>query len=138
MHVLHLGKKLKTLSVILILVLGIGIFSGMRKESSSEPRIEYFEVQNGTFISETKNISRAEVWMVPTESTKESDWKTLGLMQRSSHWFATALWKLPVPEKPVAAMQIMIRGYDSAGIEADRVSLPWIGEKTLEREIWKK
>jgi hypothetical protein len=137
MHVPHLGKKLKTLSAILILVLGIGIFAGIHKQSSNEPHIEYFDVDDANFVSQTKYIKRMEVWMVPVNADRESDWKTLGLMQRSSHWFSSATWELAIPEKPVEAMQIMVRGYDSSGTEVDRVSLPWIGPETLRREIWK-
>ncbi len=137
MHVPHLRKKLKTLSVIILLMLGVGIFSGIKRQSSDEPHIEYFDVDSATFVSQTKYIKRMEVWMVPTNAKQESDWKTIGIMQRSSHWFRSATWILPIPEKPVAATQIMVRGYDEAGIEADRVSLPWIGEKTLKKKIWK-
>ena len=136
MHVPHLGKKLKALSIIILLMVGVGIFSGIHKQSSSEPHIEYFDVDSATFVSQTKYIKRMEVWMVPVNTDRESDWKTLGLMQRSSHWFSSATWELAIPQKPVEAMQIMVRGYDSSGTEVDRVSLPWIGPETLRREIW--
>ncbi len=136
MHVPHLGKKLKTLSVIIVLMLGVGIFAGIHRQSSSEPRIEFFDVEKGTFVAETHGLKRMEVWMVPENAKSEAEWRSIGIMKRTSHWFSSATWQLAIPEKPVRALQIMVRGYDSSGTEVDRVSLPWIGPETLRREIW--
>ncbi len=136
MHVPHLGKKLKALSIIILLMLGIGIFSGIRGQSSAEPQIDFFDVEKGTFVAESHGLKRMEVWMVPVDAQSERDWKTIGLMQRSSHWFGSASWEFPIPEKPVSAVQIMVRGYDDTGTEVDRVSLPWIGPDTLKKQIW--
>ena len=136
MHVPHLGKKLKALSVIIVLMLVMGIAAGIHRQSSGKPDIEYFDVQGKDFIAKSRNMKRMEVWMVPTDAKGEHEWKSVGMMKRISHWFSSAQWNLPIPEKPLAAMQIMVRGYDDTGTEIDRVSLPWIGPYTLKKKIW--
>ncbi|OGJ57655.1 hypothetical protein A2881_04080 [Candidatus Peribacteria bacterium RIFCSPHIGHO2_01_FULL_55_13] len=137
MHVKHLRRKLTILGIVAAVMLGVGIGMGMRGKSADTPRIEYFDVDKKNFVAESYKIKRMEVWTVPEGAKSENQWNSLGLMKRSSHWFSWAAWELPIPEKPVAVYQIMVRGYDESGTEMDRVTLPWIGEATLKKEVWK-
>lgn len=136
MHVKHLRRNLSLLLVIAAAMLAAGIAVGVQNESSQTPQIDFFDVDTHNFIAETHGIKRMEVWMVPEKSKGEQDWKTLGLMQRNSHWFSWSAWELPIPKEPVVAYQIMVRGYDASNVEMDRVTLPWIGEKMLKKEVW--
>jgi hypothetical protein len=137
MHVPHLGKKLKILSVIILVILFGGIATGLLARSSGEPRIDFFDVEKKNFLAESHDLKRMEVWVVPAHAKSEAQWKALGLMERTSHWFSWSSWSLPIPKDPLPVLQIMVRGYDKQGTEIDRVSLPWIGPETLKREVWK-
>lgn len=136
MHVPHLGKKLRVLAATLTVMLLAGIAAGLRARSAGASQIEFFDVEQRDFVAESHNIRRMEVWLVPQGAQSETQWKTLGLMKGRSHWFSWAAWTLPIPEKPLDVLQIMVRGYDKTGTEVDRVSLPWLGPETLKREVW--
>ncbi|MEK7563470.1 MAG: hypothetical protein AAB544_03685 [Patescibacteria group bacterium] len=132
----HLRRKLRILLIVATAMLAVGIFMGMRGKSADTPRIEYFDVDKKNFVAESYEMKRMEVWTVPEGAKSENQWSSLGLMKRSSHWLGWAAWELPIPVKPVVVYQIMVRGYDESGTEMDRVTLPWIGEETLKKEVW--
>ena len=136
MKVKHLRRNLSLLLVIAAAMLAAGIAVGVRDRANTPAQIDFFDVENGNFVAESHDLKRMEVWVVPEGAKSEKDWTTLGLMSRNSHWFSWAAWQLPIPGAPVAAYQIMVRGYDESGTEIDRVTLPWIGEKTLKKEVW--
>lgn len=130
-------RKLGILTVIVLIVLSAGVVYGRYRAAQRDPHVESFDVERGHFVAETVNIRRMEVWYVPPHSgSDERQWKLLGKMQRSSHWFSRASWKLPIPERPLPAMQIFVRAYDDSATEVDRVSLPWIGERVLREHVW--
>ncbi|OGJ61895.1 hypothetical protein A3C37_03690 [Candidatus Peribacteria bacterium RIFCSPHIGHO2_02_FULL_53_20] len=136
MNVKHLRRNLSLLLIIAAGMLAAGIATGMQNKSPEAPHIAFFDVENGNFVAESGGIKRMEVWVVPEAASGEQNWDTLGLMKRTSHWFSSASWALPIPKEPVAAYQILVRGYDESGTEMDRVTLPWIGERMLKEKVW--
>lgn len=144
-HALYLRRNLSLLFVIAAAMLSAGLAVGWRDQADEAPRIEYFDVEHarlpgrqGNFVAESRKIKRMEVWTVPEKARGEQDWDAIGLMKRSSHWFSWSAWKLSMPSEPLPVLQILVRGYDESGTEVDRVSLPWIGEETLRKEVWRR
>src|ERR1044072_9323546 len=107
--------------------------SGASGQSDVPTRITAFKVERPNLVLEGSNLSRVEIWAVPTGiGVSESNHYLLGTATlRSDSAAAAQVWTLPIPAEPVSATEIYAKGFDRDGAATARVSLPYTGATSI-------
>jgi hypothetical protein len=133
------------------LLLGLGVYaynnvviSGATPDQSQSPdtaaaaTINTFSVQKPDFVVNGSELSKVEIWAVPTGSgVTESNYELLGSATLQSDSDPTAqVWTLPIPAAPVLATAIFAKGFDANGAAAANLSLPYNGATEIYDAVW--
>jgi len=108
------------------------------KNATTAPAILSFTVERPDFVVHGTDLSRVEIWVVPTGTgITEADYQKLGdaaLSGTDTNGIKT--WTLAIPQEEFLATDILARGFDENGETLSDVSLGITGATEIHDELW--
>lgn len=126
-------------TVFVISVMGVlavimaGIFSYSK---THQAEVFSFTVQESYFELTARNVSRVEIWALPTgTNSKENDALFLAGMNRVESG-SIQVWQAAIPNDPLLVTTIFIRAYDSTNHIISERALPYTGATEIYNALW--
>ncbi|MGI9950961.1 stalk domain-containing protein [Moorellaceae bacterium AZ2] len=104
-----------------------------------EPRkalLTEFSIEPPDFVVKGKDLSRVEIWAVPTGTgIMEKDLYQLGLARLQGEVEGQQIWAFPLPRETIMATHIFAQGYDADGQLVGRIYLPFTGVTEINQAL---
>ncbi len=111
-----------------------------RKTSIPQPTVGQlvsFEVSRPNLVAVGRNLSKVEIWAVPTGTgITPQDYSLLGEASSSTSASGQQNWIFPIPQNPILATEIFARGFDLQGNKVGDKSLPLTGATEIYNALW--
>lgn len=136
-----LGIVAAVIIVILAIVLGVWAYKSGSNQSSAS--LTAFRLEKPNFVAEGTNLSKVEVWAVPTgTNVTEDQYQKLGeATLTNTGSTSTQRWVFQIPREAVLATDIIAKGFNMKGASVGTLSLSIDGSTTtgatsLYNAIW--
>jgi len=108
------------------------------KSIDATPALVSFEIAKPDFVVKGSNLSKVEIWAVPTGTgITEADYSLIGTAQRTNEAGDSEVWTLPIPVQQILATNIFARGFDGSGNQVGQISLPYNGASDIYDALYK-
>jgi hypothetical protein len=122
------------LIVFLAFVLGLQSFS---QPSHQHTIIRSTGVKRPNIVVRGANLSKVEVWAIPTGTGITPDEYTLlGTAIRRNAAGQNEVWVFPIPSGPLSVTDIFAKGFDAEGKLVGAKSLPYQGATQIYDALW--
>jgi len=128
-------------SIVAILVLAAVayiIFVPGYRHATMKGELSSIFVQSPFIVTDGANLSRVEVWVVPTGTeVSEAIFSHVGdATLFSSGDDGSQVWHFSIPSGPILATSLFVKGYDLQGGVVGSLSLPYVGASDLYNALW--
>jgi len=123
--------------IVLLIIAGIGYtFYRQTRDNIKKVSLVSFSVEKPNLILESENLTKVEIWAVPTGSNiAENDYQKLGEATLTNSGEATQRWIFQIPLDPIQATDIFAKGYKENDL-VGQLSLASEGEMSIIDLLW--
>jgi len=123
-------------SLLIFSVLALGLHS-FSQPSHQRAIIRSIRVKRPSIVVRGANLSRVEVWAVPTGTGITPDeYALLGTANRRNAAGQNEVWVFPIPSGPLSATDIFAKGFNAEGKRVGTKSLPYQGASQIYHALW--
>ena len=124
------------LTLLIFSVLAFGLH-GLCQPSHQRSIIRSIVVKRPNIVVHGANLSKVEVWAVPTGTGITPDEYTLlGTANHRNAAGEDEVWVFPIPSDPLSATEIFATGFDATGKSVSIKSLPYRGASQIYDVLW--
>jgi hypothetical protein len=121
-----------------LIICGVVLYRQHSRGSLGEAHVTTLALEAPNLVVTGEHLGKVELWAIPTGTgITEDEYNLLGpaLLDHEAAGGRGQVWTYPVPA-PMLVTEIFAKGYDAAGKEAGRASLPVVGVTELYRLLW--
>jgi hypothetical protein len=123
-------------SLLIFSVLAFGL-NGFSQPSHQRAIIRSAGVKRPNIVVRGANLSKVEVWAIPTGTGITPDeYSLLGTANRSNAAGQKEVWVFPIPSGPLSATGIFAKGFDAEGKLVGTKLLPYQGASQIYDALW--
>ncbi len=123
-------------SLLIFSVLAFGLHS-LSEPSHQRSIIRSIGVKRPNIVVRGANLSRVEVWEIPTGTGITPDEYTfLGTANRLNAAGQNEVWVFPIPSGPLSTTDIFAKGFDAEGKSVGTKSLAYLGATQVYDALW--
>ena len=118
---------------IILVACGILFFSYY----TSRAQILHFAVQKPNFTATGKNLSKVQVWAIPTgTNVMPADYLLIDTMTEAGTKNGTQSFVAQIPKDPILVSDFFVKGFNKNGDVVGEISLPYKNPTALYTAIW--
>jgi len=127
---MYTAPMYKAMAFCLLLIPAIRVSAA---QTTPEPKLNRLEVKRANVVIHGANLSKVELWAVPTGTGITPDMAVMvGSATRSSKAGSKEIWLFslepcPLDAKAISATEVFVKAYDSRGKVVATKSLPYQG-----------